>query len=418
MNHNDYRVYPYRWVILAVFMFINLMMQLLWISYAPINGEAARFYNVSDLRIGFLAMSFMIVYIPLSIPESWLIDKWGYRKAVGLGAILMAVFSLLRGLAGANYTLVLLSTIGIAIGQPFMMNSWTTVPAKWFPQNFRATAVGLVTLAGLIGVALGMVVTPMLSQITSIASVQLIYGGISVLSALLFLVFARETPPTPPCPEGEETRALMLDGLKNALSNRMFWLILFISFFGMAIFNGVTTWIETIVRPRGFSSSDAGTLGALMLVGGICGAILLPALSDKEHKRKKYLFIGLALAIPGLVGLTFAAGFWALAVSSFALGFFLTSASPISMQFGAEITRPTPEGTSNGLFQLFGQVSVVFVYVMEALQGKNGSFTPGLLLAVVLLVICLWVVSRLKDPEPPEVTPVAGIPVLPLAAEK
>ena len=109
------------------------MMQLLWISYAPINGEAARFYNVSDLRIGFLAMSFMIVYIPLSIPESWMIDKWGYRKAVGLGAILMAVFSLLRGLAGANYTLALLSTIGIAIGQPFLMNSWTTVPARWFP---------------------------------------------------------------------------------------------------------------------------------------------------------------------------------------------------------------------------------------------------------------------------------------------
>ena len=413
MNHNEFRVYPYRWVILAVFMFINLMMQLLWISYAPINGEAARFYNVSDLRIGFLAMSFMIVYIPLSIPESWMIDKWGYRKAVGLGAILMAVFSLLRGLAGANYTLALLSTIGIAIGQPFLMNSWTTVPARWFPHNFRATAVGLVTLSGLIGVALGMVVTPLLSQNMNIANVQLVYGIISALSALLFLVFARETPPTPPCAEGDETRALMLDGLKNALSNRMFWLILFIAFFGMAIFNGVTTWIETIVRPRGFTPSDAGTLGALMLVGGICGAILLPALSDREHKRKKYLFIGLGLAIPGLIGLTFAAGFWSLAISSFALGFFLTSASPISMQFGAEITHPTPEGTSNGLFQLFGQVSVVYVYIMEALQGKDGSFTPGLLLAVALLVICLWVVSRLKDPKPVDDPTTANSAVLP-----
>ena len=185
----------------------------------------------------------------------------------------------------------------------------------------------------------------------------------------------------------------------------------------MAIFNGVTTWIETIVRPRGFTSSDAGTLGALMLVGGICGAILLPALSDKEHKRKKYLFIGLGLAIPGLIGLTFAAGFWSLAISSFALGFFLTSASPISMQFGAEITHPTPEGTSNGLFQLFGQVSVVYVYIMEALQGKDGSFTPGLLLAVALLVICLWVVSRLKDPKPVNKPSTAKSSVLPEAVK-
>ena len=86
----------------------------------------------------------------------------------------------------------------------------------------------------------------------SIANVQMIYGGISAFAALLFLVFAREKPATPPCPDGEETRALMLEGLKNALSNRMFWLILFISFLGMAIFNGVTTWVENIVRPRGF----------------------------------------------------------------------------------------------------------------------------------------------------------------------
>ncbi len=400
MEKPSYRLYPYRWVVLAVFMFINLMMQLLWISYAPITGVAAKYYNVSDLKIGFLAMSFMIVYIPLSIPESWAIDKWGYRKAVGLGAILMGIFSVLRGLAGQDYTLVLISTIGIAIGQPFLMNSWTTVPAKWFEKKFRATAVGLVTLSGLIGVALGMVLTPMLSQTMSIANVQLIYGIISGVSALLFLIFARETPPTPSDEEGEQTRALMLDGLKNALNNRMFWLVLMIAFIGMAIFNGVTTWVENIVRPRGFSPSDAGTLGALLLVGGVFGAVILPALSDKEQKRKKYLFIGLSLAIPGLIGLTFADSFWLLLISTFFLGFFLVSASPISMQFGAEITHPTPEGTSNGLFQLFGQVSVVFVYIMEALQTSSGSFAPGLLLAVLLLVICLVVISRLKDPEP------------------
>jgi MFS family permease len=400
LTTQNYRLYPYRWVVLAVFMFVNLMMQLLWITYAPITREAALFYNVNDLKVGFLAMSFMIAYIPLSIPESWVIDKWGFRKAVGLGAILMGVFSLLRGLAGANYTLVLISTIGIAIGQPFLMNAWTTVPAKWFEQKFRATAVGLVTLAGLIGVALGMVLTPLLSASMSIATVQLIYGAIAALSAVLFLIFARETPPTPPCEDGDETRALMLDGLKNALTNRQFWMILSIAFIGMAIFNGVTTWVEPIIRPRGFSSTDAGTLGALMLVGGIAGAIVLPAFSDKEQKRRKYLFIGLGLAIPGLIGLTYAQSIGWLFIAAFALGFFLTSASPISMQFGAEITHPTPEGTSNGLFQLSGQISVVFVYIMEALQTKDGAFTPGLLLAIGLLLLSMLVISRLKDPSP------------------
>ena len=86
------------------------------------------------------------------------------------------------------------------------------------------------------------------------------------LSALLFVILAREAPPTPPCADAAQTRALMLDGLKNALSNRTFWLILMISFLGMAIFNGITTWVENIVRPRNFTPADAGTLGAILLV--------------------------------------------------------------------------------------------------------------------------------------------------------
>jgi hypothetical protein len=67
---NQYRLYGYRWVVLAVFMFINLTIQMLWIGYAPITGPAAAFYSVTDLQIGFLAMTFMIAFIPLSIPVS------------------------------------------------------------------------------------------------------------------------------------------------------------------------------------------------------------------------------------------------------------------------------------------------------------------------------------------------------------
>jgi MFS family permease len=399
MKTQEYRLYPYRWVILAVFMFINLTIQILWIGYAPITGPAAKFYGVSDLQIGFLAMTFMIAFIPLSLPVSWAIDTYGYRKTVSLGAILMAVFGVVRGVAGANYTLVLLSTIGVAVAQPFLLNAWTTVPAKWFNLEFRATAVGLVTLANLVGTALGMVLTPILTETMPIPQVQLIYGIIAAFSAVLFLIFARETPPTPPCPQGMEVRALMLDGLKNAVKNKMFWYYLAVSFIGMGLFNGVTTWVEAIIRPRGFTPTDAGTLGALMLVGGVIGAVVMPPFSDRTHKRKKFLLIGILAAIPGLIGVTFAQSLWLLYISAFAMGFFITSTSPIGMQYAAEITQPTPEGTSNGLIQLFGQASVVFVYIMEATKASDGSFTPALLIMVGLLLISAFLITRLKDPE-------------------
>jgi len=86
-------------------------------------------------------------------------------------------------------------------------------------------------------------------------------------------------------------------------------------------------------------------------------------------------------------------------VSAFSMGFFLISIGPIGMQYAAEITQPTPEGTSNGLIQLFGQVSVVFVYIMEAMKGKNGSFTPALLLSIGLVLSAILLVTQLQDPQ-------------------
>ncbi|MRR32476.1 MFS transporter, partial [bacterium] len=58
MPEKTYRVYGYRWVVLAAFMLINLAVQLLWISYAPVTGPAAKFYGVDDLKIGLLSMTF------------------------------------------------------------------------------------------------------------------------------------------------------------------------------------------------------------------------------------------------------------------------------------------------------------------------------------------------------------------------
>jgi len=398
MGDKSFKVYGYRWVVLGVFMFINITIQMLWIAFAPITGPAAEFYNVTDLQIGFLSMTFMIAFIPLSIPISWLIDTYGFRRSVGLGAVIMGFFGILRGLAGQNYTLVLWSTIGIAVSQPFLLNAWTTVPAKWFAIEERATAVGLVTLASILGTALGMILTPMLAESYSIPTVQLIYGGIAAFSAVLFVIFAREKPATPPCPPGMETRALMLDGLKHAVTVKAFWFFLAISFIGLGIFNGITTWVERIINPRGFTPNDAGTVGALLLVGGLIGAVVIPALSDKQHKRQRYLYLGFALAIPGLIGLTFATSAWLLMVSSFWLGFFLVSTFPVGMQYAAEITHPTPEGTSNGMVQLFGQAAVVFVYIMEKMNNVYGSFNSSLLLAVGLLVLSVLLITQMKDP--------------------
>jgi sugar phosphate permease len=399
MEQVSFKVYGYRWVVLITFMFVVVVNQLLWITFAPITSSAAAYYEVSDLSIGLLSMSFMIVYIVISIPASWVIDTYGIRVAVGIGAALTGVFGLFRGLAAGNYTLVLISQIGIAVGQPFILNAITTVAARWFPMQERATASGLGSLAMYLGIVVGMALTPYLVLQSGIKGMLIVYGIVAIIAALVFFSAAKERPPTPPCLPGQEERSLVFDGLKQIVHKKDFILLMLVFFVGLGTFNGVTTWIENIVRPKGFSITQAGITGGLMVVGGIIGAVVIPLLSDHYRRRTPFLMLSVVGATVGLAGLTFATSYWLLLVSAAVLGFFLLSAGPIGFQYGAEVTYPAPEGTSNGLLLLIGQISgIIFIFGMDMSKSpETGSMMPSLVVLIGLMVLVLLLSTRLGE---------------------
>ena len=393
------KLYSYRWVVLLAFMFIAAMNQLLWITFAPITSAAAAFYGTSDLMIGLLSMMFMVIYVVLVLPSAWVIDTYGFRVAVGIGAVLTAVFALTRGLFAANLTIVFISQIGIAVGQPLILGAITKLAARWFPVNERATATGLGALSMYLGILMAMLITPALTIKYHLPNMLLIYGIVTALSAIAFLLLAKEKPETPPCPAGQEERTLMFDGLKSMLRQKDFILLLIIFFIGLGMFNGISTWIEDIVRPRGFSISQAGMLGGMMLFGGIIGAMILPEISDKLGKRKPFILLALIGLVPGLLGMTFAHSYGWLLVSGFSFGFFLLSSGPIGFQYGAEITYPAPEGTSNSLLLVMGQISgIIFIFGMDLFKSaKDGAMTVSLLVLLGLTILSILLALLLKE---------------------
>jgi MFS family permease len=399
MEQSGFKIYGYRWVVLLAFMAIIALNQLLWITFAAITTDAVKFYHVTDLSIGLLSLIFMVVYIFVSFPASWVIDTYGLRVGVGIGALLTGTFGLVRGLAGANYTWVLIAQIGIAIGQPFILNAITTIAARWFPAGERATASGIGSLAIYLGILLGIALTPYLTLSYGIPGMLTIYGVASAVAMLIFLVFARERPPTPPCPPDQEARSLVLDGLNKMIRQRDFIFLMVIFFVGLGAFNAVTTWIEQILAPRNFTATQAGDSGGMMIFGGILGAVIIPLLSDKYRKRAPFLILAVLGAAIGLAGVTFVTSYALLLVFSFVLGFFLLSAGPVGFQYGAEITYPAPEGTSNGLLLLMGQVSgIAFILGLDAFKSPlNGSMTMPLLVMIGLMIICLVFGAQLKE---------------------
>jgi len=399
MKETEFRVYGYRWVMLSVYMLAIAVNQIMWITFAPITKDAAAFFGVTDLQIGLLSMSFMIVYLIVSIPASWIIDTYGIRAGVGAGVVLTGVFGLLRGIFASDYNLLLIFQIGIAVGQPFLLNSITKVASRWFPVSERATASGLGTLAMYFGILLGMSLTPFLVNGRNIDGMLKLYGMVSMATAIIFFILARERPVTPPCRPDQEERALAIDGMRLLFRNRDFLWLMLIFFIGLGVFNSVTTWIENILSPRGFSAEQAGITGGLMILGGVVGALIMPILSDRFRKRVPFIQLALAGATISLAGVTFTGNYTLLLVSAAAFGFFLLSSGPIGFQYGAEVTFPVSEGTSNGFLLLMGQVSgIAFIFGMDWFKSPvTGSMTMPLSVLCILMMISYFLSSRLKE---------------------
>jgi len=399
MTSPKIKVYPYRWMILFSFMALMALQQLLWITFANITVEAAAFYNVSAINIGLLSMVFMIAYVFMSIPCSWLIDTFGFRFAVGIGAVITGIFGLLRGIFARDFMMVLLCQMGIAIAQPLVINAVTKISSRWFPIDERATAGGLSWLGAYAGIIIGLTLTPFLAKSNGIEGMLNYYGGASAAIALLFILTARENPPTLQNPVEQEVRTLVFDGLRRLVVKKDFLFLMLIFFIGLGIFNALATWLEEIVKPRGFTSEQAGIMGGLMVLSGILGSAVVPMLSDKLRNRSRFILVAVAGSIPGLLGIAFSSNYIIVLLSSAILGFFLLSTAPVGFQYGAEIAYPSPEGTSTGVLMMMGQISgIALIFGMDLLKSpKTGAMTFPMILMIILMMICILLSFFLKE---------------------
>jgi len=411
----DMQLSPYRWVVLAALMAVTIVIELQWLTHAAVARAAAEFYKgqfLSDslFNIDFLALSYMLVFLILSIPASYIIDSKGIKTGLGIGCILTAVFSLLKGFGAHSFTLVLIAQIGLAAAQPFILNAVTAVTARWFPLKERGSAAGLAALAQSLGIIAALGITPLLVVSSpenpaygeGMNSMLRLYGIITAVVAVISLVLIKEKPSVSPSSEPYE-RTKFAQGFKLIFSSKDMRLTLILFFIGLGIFNAVSSMVDSIAGSLGVTDSD-GLIGVLMIGGGVIGALVLPILSDKFRKRKLFLVINMAGMVPALFGLAFAdrlggsaQTIYTIALcSSFLLGFFVMSAGPIGFQYAAEVSYPAPEASSQGLLLLAGQISGMLFTALMSLQSNRWL---GLMMIVfaLLSLLSLGLVTLLKE---------------------
>ncbi|KAM0348936.1 hypothetical protein ACHAPU_003870 [Fusarium lateritium] len=409
----EYRTYKRRWFGLLQLTLMNIIVSWDWMTYAPVASQAAEYYDVRESTINWISTAFFLSFVAV-FPISIAILHRGPKLAFMTSAVLILIGNWVRyagstKASGGNIACAMAGEIIIGFAQPFILAAPTRYSDMWFTNRGRVAATALTSLANPFGAAFGQLITPMMVKKSGDVSTMVLY--ISIISTVCALP-AFVLPAAPPTPVGPaaETPKLSLRESIGVLTNSLeIWLILIPFGVYVGFFNSISSLLNQMLTPYGFSDDKAGIGGAVLIVVGLIAS----AISSPIIDRTKSFLITIKILVP-IIGISYLSFIWMPETKDIAgpyvvlaiLGASSFSLVPVALEFLIELSHPlSPEVTSTiawAIGQLFG---AIFVIISDALVADKNASPPknmkhGLIfeavvaLAVVPLPLCLGLFGR------------------------
>lgn len=204
-------------VLVAVAFFVALGFGIV----SPALPVFARHFGVGRAAAAAVISVFAFLRIGFALPAGGLVDRWGERLVMATGIAIVAVSSLLAGLAQSYGELIALRGAG-GVGSAMFSISAMSLLVRLVPPDRRGRAVGMWSggflLGGISGPAVGGIVTGI-----SLRLPFFIYAGTLTVSGSIALILLRATPLADRAAAGAVrpvtlTAALRISGYRAALA--------------------------------------------------------------------------------------------------------------------------------------------------------------------------------------------------------
>ncbi|KAL4713828.1 hypothetical protein ACJJTC_015482 [Scirpophaga incertulas] len=403
-NEPNYKVYKTRWIMLAFFVMFSASNSLQWVQYTIIQDIVVKYYGVSSGIVSWTSMVYMVTYVPLIFPASWMLSKTGLRVTTIIGSLgtcagaWLKVLSVPQDLFWLGFT----GQTVVAVSQVFILNVPPRLAAVWFGANQVSSACSIGVFGNQLGVALGFLLPPMLvraqGSVEEIAEdfklMFYLVAGFTTILFLLIVLFFKAAPPTPPSAAADLGSSLdsnFLQSIKQLLTNRNYILLLISYGINVGVFYAISTLLNQLVLTYyPGANEDAGRIGLVIVVAGMVGSVMCGMVLDKTHRFKETTLAVYAASVLGMIIFTFTLDSGIIGVvylSSILLGFFMTGYLPVGFEFASEVTYPEPEGTTSGILnavvQIFGIVlTLLYEWMLGALGDRWSNLTLCALLAL------------------------------------
>jgi len=329
----------YRWFVLAMLCFVYVLnfvdRQLLAILAKPIQDEL----GISDTQLGLLGgLYFAIFYCVIAIPVAWLADRANRVRVLSIACAIWSAATIACGLAG-SYSQLAAARMAVGVGEAGGVPPSYSIISDYFPAGLRGRALSLFNLGPPIGQALGVAFGAGIAAQHDWRTAFIIIGAIGVVAAGVVWLTVREPQRGATDREPAATSAVPSLSFNAALrafvTNRVLMLA--------ALAAGATQFVTYaslnfnvlfLMREKAMPLDQVSIWYALLLgIGVSAGIYLSGALLDRYRERSRAAYavipaIGLALALPPLVGFIHAPG-WPLALAFLAgpmlFGYFFLS---------------------------------------------------------------------------------------------
>ncbi|KAF2465487.1 MFS general substrate transporter [Lindgomyces ingoldianus] len=377
-SHTHFRVYKRRWFGLVQLVLLNIVLSFNWLTFSPVSTTSAVYFGVSETAINWLSTGFMFAFVVMVPFVIWTLNR-GPKEAILWSSVLMFVGSWIRyagtRASGGTYGPLMFGQIVVGLAQPFALAAPTRYSDLWFTESGRVSATAVASLANPFGAALAQLVVPFWATKASEVPNMVLYVAVITTIATVPGFFIPAKPPTPPSASSHLPKINLQESVYKLANSSSFWLILapFVIYVGS--FNAFSSLINQILYPYGYSESEAGICGALLIVVGLVTAAITSPILDRSHA---YL-LGIKLLVP-VIGISYLALVWAPQTRTLAapytiaalLGAGSFSLVPITLEYLVEVTFPASPEVGSTICWAGGQlVACIYIIVMNAL--KDGS---------------------------------------------
>ena len=382
---------PNKWLIIAGFSLLLGVNQFLWLTFATIVISTEAHFGVNEFFANLLTLMFPIIFVLLAIHSGKVLDHIGYKKIVSLAALLMLIGSIIRWLGADYYWLVFAGQLLIAIAQPYITNAINQVTSDWFDKSQIATVTGVIMGGMFLATALGAFAPAPLIEAFGFSGMLLINVIITAVAVVGFLLVVAEKPK-------QQDSAISLHEIESLLKNKRLWFISLAVFIAMGYFNGLSNWIAPILAPRGIDEATAGIITAMLIVGGILGALLIPLLSDYLQKRRIFLILATLVGASATYPLLYLTTGAATLLLSFILGFFLLAGYPLLIAAAEDTVHASQAAKAVAMLMMMGNLGgVMMVLLMQGVKGLTGSWTPTGWVLIIAVASATFLVLKIQD---------------------